>query len=173
LTSWNVGTQHGVPGNLPKLQVIVWGRWHGVRWHRWTGAYALIFSGSLMLGWVELRFWRQGKPMTLFDLPGGREDRDDGMRRANEHASDAFKLAAMSAIVTVARQTPLFIMDEVWKAMGTDAPKTHDNRVLGPLMRQAQRDGLCEPIDQWRQTAIRTHHASHKRVWRSKVCVRG
>jgi hypothetical protein len=42
----------------PRVQIIWWGAWRGIRWHRWSPAYAKFFRGSLLLGWLELRVWR-------------------------------------------------------------------------------------------------------------------
>lgn len=39
-------------------QAIWWRTWHGLRWVRWTGGLDRIYRGSLLLGWLELRFWR-------------------------------------------------------------------------------------------------------------------
>lgn len=45
---------------FPWLQVILWRSWLGIRWHRWpSGIGVNILRGSLLLGCVELRFWRR------------------------------------------------------------------------------------------------------------------
>lgn len=42
----------------PRAQVIFWREWKGLRWHRWQGKMGVLFRGSLILGWIEIRIWR-------------------------------------------------------------------------------------------------------------------
>lgn len=54
----------------PRVQVIFWRGWQGVRWHNWRGAaIGQILRGSLLLGWVELRFWRRPMLHTKVEYP--------------------------------------------------------------------------------------------------------
>ncbi len=72
---WNIGTW-GIKRMPPKLQIIPWREWHGVRWHRWGGSYDKIFYGSLLLGWIELRFWRPPEVKTVIRYPEFEAARD-------------------------------------------------------------------------------------------------
>lgn len=66
----NLGTWKGVRAVPPKLQIVWWfPAWKGVRWHRWSGGVASILRGSLLLGYVELRFWRRPTLNTRVEYP--------------------------------------------------------------------------------------------------------
>jgi len=41
----------------PRVQVILWRGWKGLRWHRWRSP---VLAGSLLIGWIEVRVWRRG-----------------------------------------------------------------------------------------------------------------
>lgn len=66
---WNLGTWPGVARVPPRVQIILWRSWRGLRWHRWTGGIGLILRGSLILGCVELRFWRRPTLHTTVTYP--------------------------------------------------------------------------------------------------------
>lgn len=66
---FNFGTWPSIPNVPPKWQVIFWRSWKGLRWHRWTGSYAAILRGSLILGWVEFRVWRRPRLDTTVTYP--------------------------------------------------------------------------------------------------------
>ena len=66
----NIGTWNlGIKRMPPKLQVIFWESWKGVRWHRWQGGIDTILRGSLLLGFIELRFWRRPVMSTVISYP--------------------------------------------------------------------------------------------------------
>jgi hypothetical protein len=66
---WNLGTWVGMRNVPPKVQIIVWRDWHGVRWHRWRGGIGQILRGSLLLGWIEIRVWRRPSLETRVRYP--------------------------------------------------------------------------------------------------------
>lgn len=69
----NVGSwPHPIKRVPPRVQVIFWRDWKGLKWHRWgTGGIGCILFGSLLLGWVEFRFWRRPTLTTFVDYPEG------------------------------------------------------------------------------------------------------
>lgn len=67
----NIGTWSGIKRIPPKMQVIVWREWKGLRWHHWEGGVGTILRGSLLLGFIELRFWRRPSLHTTVTYPPG------------------------------------------------------------------------------------------------------
>ena len=75
------------------------------------------------------------------------------------------------SLVTVARQKPTFFTDDIERVrQAKDGPSTHENRALGPLMKRAHKDLICEPTDQWVPSSQAGNHRRPMRVWRSLIC---
>ena len=73
-------------------------------------------------------------------------------------------------IVVVARRKPFFTSDDVeLRRARIGGPTTHENRAFGPLMLQAQREGICQPTGRFEASRRRVLHASPRRVWQSLV----
>ncbi len=105
--------------------------------------------------------------LPLLDLVAGQEARDAALALADAHAAEAFRVAAYAAVGHLARTRSRFIVDDVWRAMGTAAPSTHDKRAMGAVMQRARKDGLIEPTAEFLPSAQRQCHANPRRVWRS------
>lgn len=107
----------------------------------------------------------------------GQRERDIGMARVELGARPSQKLAAKQAITKVCRVTPpskSWTTDEVHavlKGMGV----TLDNaRLLGPLMKRAQKAGLIEPVicsscerQETRLSKRKERHAGPQYMWRT------
>ena len=46
-----------------------------------------------------------------------------------------------------------------------------DKRAIGPLMRVAQREGWIKPTSKFQPSRVVSHHATPRRVWKSKIAV--
>lgn len=105
----------------------------------------------------------------------GSAERDDGIGRAEQHATPTWRLAADLAVHTVATRLPLFTSDDVWRELATAHPdeRTHEPRALGAVMLAAVRDGLCEPTPDYRLSTRPVCHRNPKRVYRSRILQAG
>lgn len=100
----------------------------------------------------------------------GERRRDEGMGRANRAANPAWKACMYECIVVVARRKPFFTSDDVEaRRVRIGGPTTHENRAFGPLMMQAQREGICLPTDRFENSRRAMEHARPLRVWQSLV----
>lgn len=104
---------------------------------------------------------------TVLDFELGAKLRDDGMARAEAHASPEWRAAASAAIADVARGFPFFTSDHVW-ATGLARPR--ESRALGPEFKRAQFAKILEPTDTFKLSAQASRHRAPIRVWRSLVC---
>jgi hypothetical protein len=106
----------------------------------------------------------------VFDPVAGEIDRDDSIARAWRAANPDWRAWMYERIVEVARKKPYFITDDMERLRTLrQGPSTHENRAIGPLMLQAQRDKICLPTDDWVQSAQRVNHRRWMRVWYSLV----
>jgi len=104
---------------------------------------------------------------TMFDANLGAILRDDGIRRADEHADRDWKQAAYEAVVELAHRRQVFTTDSVHELIGDVS--THEKRAMGAIMRRAARDGLIEATDSYAPSDRPEAHRNPKRLWRSLV----
>ena len=107
----------------------------------------------------------------------GRQQRDIGMARAELGARPSQKVAAKHAIAKVCRTTAphnSWTTDEVHAVLECMGGKLDNARVLGPLMKRAQKAGLIEPVvcdgcnrQETRLSKRKKRHAGPQYVWRT------
>lgn len=108
----------------------------------------------------------------LFGYAEGRRLRDDGMARADEHASEIWKREMEICLREVASRMLLFTADDVFdlareKGLSAD---THDRRAFGPIMNRAVKAGMVVKEDCAGRPSNRPSlHASPLTVWRSLI----
>jgi hypothetical protein len=108
--------------------------------------------------------------MSPFDPVGGEAAKLDGMRRARRNADPEWWAYMLERVTEVARHKPFLFTDDIERLrMTRQGPSTHENRALGPLMREAQKNGVCEPTDYWVPSSQRVNHRRHMRVWFSLI----
>lgn len=68
------------------------------------------------------------------------------MAQVYANANPSWKDIAYRAVVYVSRTHRAFTSDDVWEALTTHYPHvtTHEHRAMGPVLRNAVRDGICE-----------------------------
>jgi hypothetical protein len=102
---------------------------------------------------------------SLFDPDEGDRRREDGIARADEHAPPDWKAMAETAIASIPPCEAT--TDIVWDYLAqVGAPKPHEPRAMGAVMRKMARAGYCEPTDRFAPTKIPSAHRSPIRVWR-------
>jgi len=104
---------------------------------------------------------------------------DNKIEAVGQNADPDWMRAAHHAVIAVARRYTRFTTDDVWQelhnrnvaswaATGTWVKhSTHDNRAMGAIMRQAKKDGICEPTGGYQQSTRDVCHGRPVRVWRS------
>jgi hypothetical protein len=99
----------------------------------------------------------------------GQAGKDDGMRRAEEHANAAWRTAAYLAIYRAASELAYFTSDDVMTRIMSNA-WTHELRALGPLMRKAAIHGWIEKAPVPARNSVRASlHCSPRTVWKSMI----
>jgi hypothetical protein len=94
--------------------------------------------------------------------------RDAAMEQVNTAVNPEWRETALDAIYLTARHRAEFIVDDVWQNIHGNEP-VHDKRAIGPLMRVAKREGWITPTDKFRPSYIVHHHATPRRVWKSRI----
>lgn len=94
----------------------------------------------------------------------GEMRRDDGIGRAEAHADPEWLRAASALVTKLARQKAFFTTADVWEA-GLAMP--HEPRALGPVMMNAERDGIIVATSEYRKSARASRHCAPSLVWRS------
>ena len=107
----------------------------------------------------------------------GRQQRDIGMARVATAARPSQKAAAKHAIAKVCRTTPpskTWTTDEVHVMLECMNVKLDNARLLGALMKQAQKAGLIEPVvcdgcnrQETRLSKRKKRHAGPQYLWRT------
>lgn len=92
--------------------------------------------------------------------------RDAALERVEDHANENWLDFAKHVIEQVALSNMTFISDDIWNA-GLGKPS--EARVIGTVIRWAQREGLIEQTDQFIPSAQPGSHCVPRRVWRSLV----
>tara|TARA_Y100000817_G_C16782942_1_gene511390 strand:+ start:56 stop:427 length:372 start_codon:yes stop_codon:yes gene_type:complete len=107
----------------------------------------------------------------------GKQQRDIGMARVEASARPSQKVAAKHAIAKVCRTTAphnSWTTDEVHAVLECMGVELDNARLLGPLMKRAQKAGLIEPVvcdacnrQETRLSRRKKRHAGPQYVWRT------
>jgi hypothetical protein len=109
----------------------------------------------------------------LFNLDVSRAVRDASMDLIEGNTSKAWRDAMMGLTEEVAKIREYFTSDHVfYLASKRKMPFIHDRRAFGPIIKAAQRDGICQPTERFIPCRRKTRHAAPLRVWRSLIFVR-
>lgn len=83
--------------------------------------------------------------------------------RVAQHAPDGWLAAAVDVVADICRRRSKFTTDDIWDRVG----EPPEPRAMGAVMRQAQRDGLCETTGSYEPSRRVECHGRPVRVWRS------
>jgi hypothetical protein len=92
------------------------------------------------------------------------QQRQESIRKVDEHASVEWKDIAYRFIHLTALELQEFTQDDVWDR---GLPATRENRALGPVFLRAARRRVCVKTDRVLPSA--RSHGSGKPVWRSLI----
>jgi hypothetical protein len=95
----------------------------------------------------------------------------DGMDRAWEHANTEWKRVMLICALEVAKRKPFLNTDDLehWRSTYYPNHTTHENRAIGPIMREAAKLGYCTPTLDWVESRQKVNHSRPMRVWFSLV----
>ncbi len=102
------------------------------------------------------------------NLSLGQKLRDLAIEASRLGADPSWKLEALLAVGTTARESDEFIVDDVVQAISKDV-STHDLRALGSVMLCAERLGWIAKTEKFRPSRDPKHHACPRRVWKSRI----
>lgn len=95
--------------------------------------------------------------------------RDHAISRADKHADEAWKEAALNAVIACAIEHAHFTTDAVIELLAGMDVHTHEPRALGPIMRSAARSGYITATDRFENSASVSRHRAPKRIWKSNL----
>lgn len=100
---------------------------------------------------------------------GARRAADDAIQRVEDHAHEQFKLIAFRAGVHLAKTRKVFDSADVRDLMAKHYPevKTHEDRVLGCIMRQLARAGWIKNTYRMQKSARVRNHNRPLNQWES------
>jgi hypothetical protein len=106
----------------------------------------------------------------LFDKDAARVARDASMDLIESNTSQAWHDAMMAITIQVAEIREFFTSDAVfYVASKRNMPFIHDRRAYGPIIKAAQKAGVCRPTERFIQCRRQSRHAAPLRVWQSLI----
>jgi hypothetical protein len=107
---------------------------------------------------------------STFNREQGELAKQEGMGRAARGANPEWVSFMLAALIEVARRQPYFFTDDIERIrIERGGPSTPEPRAMGPLMKRAQRDGICELTTRFVTSARVICHCGQKRVWKSML----
>ena len=102
------------------------------------------------------------------DGEGGKRD---GMDRAKRHSDPEWYRCMLICAQEVARNRPFFTTDEVVKLKVYLFPNatTHEQRAIGPLMKDVAKLGYCVRTGDWHESSQAQNHRRPQRMWSSLI----
>jgi len=108
--------------------------------------------------------------MSGFNPQAGQAGKQLGMARAQRACNPVWWSFMAMCVTGVARRRELFTTDDLeWVRQTLNGPSTPEKRALGPLMKWAEGQDICEPTDMWLPSSQYACHRRPMRVWRSKI----
>ncbi len=105
-----------------------------------------------------------------FDYVQGTLLREQAIINVTEHADEAMKKELLEIGRYICSVREQFTTDAIRYIYERDGETTmREPRVMGHIVRQLQREGLCVPLDEWKQSVWAKNHRRPLRVWRSLI----
>jgi hypothetical protein len=105
----------------------------------------------------------------LFDKDVAEENRERGMANVEAGASEETIALFEAAVLETARSMDTFTTDDVVARLPEEVLARTECRLLGPVMRRAQREGIAFPLDLWTKSTKKSCNCRPKRVWASTI----
>ena len=99
--------------------------------------------------------------------PAAQEKIADGMQRADENASDPWKVAFDGCLFAVARRKEELCSDDVLEEMERlgHKPETHNLAAIGPAMSRAAKRGVLSHTDRVKRSERPLKHGNRQNIW--------
>ena len=106
----------------------------------------------------------------LFGAAKGDAAKEEAIERVRASADPSWMNHAWAAIVMVCHEShagwTTITSDLVWERLAEwHAPKPHEPRAMGPVMRRAVKEGLLRPTSTFRPSAMPQNHRRPVRVY--------
>lgn len=96
--------------------------------------------------------------------------RDEAILKVDIHGEEDDKFELLAAVQRVAFRQERLVGDDIWfEYERTGRAKPHEPRLLGAIMRTAQKNGWVAPTDEYHMSVRPEAHRGPKRVWRSLI----
>ena len=105
----------------------------------------------------------------LFDKNVAEENRENKMAAVEAAASEETIALFEAAVVDTAREMDTFTTDDVVRRIPEEILERTECRLLGPIMRRAQKEGVVFPLDLWSKSTKKSCNCRPKRVWASLI----
>lgn len=107
----------------------------------------------------------------LFELPQDpewiRAQRREAALVAATSEDAPWRLAAMEAVLDLCEARDRFTSEDVWTLLDERGARTARRMLLGVVMQQAKRLGICAPLDEWE--VVRSPKPRPARLWQSLI----
>lgn len=106
-----------------------------------------------------------------FDARAGEALREKSIKQVDEHADEEVKASLLRIGRSLAYARDKFTTDAVRYVYEKNEgnPPIREPRVLGPIMRKLEGEGLIVPLDEWKLSEWEKNHRRPIRIWASKV----
>ena len=96
---------------------------------------------------------------------------DDAIEQARINADQNWMVWALQSVYMIALHEPEFTTDDVWDRLAFRWPesRTHENRAMGAIMRQARAKQWARPSNRYEPTRRKNNHGRPIRVWVSDI----
>jgi hypothetical protein len=101
----------------------------------------------------------------------GEDGKRDGMRRAEEHADDHWKLCMLLSAKAVAERKPFLDSEDIVRWCYEHHPNatTHEKRAIGGIMTSGAKLGYFIKTDRFNKSTWRPCHRRDMRMWQSLI----
>lgn len=82
----------------------------------------------------------------------------EAIAQVEANADAAWIALAHKTVHKIAKTYKLFTTDHVWSELDKSDIRTHDNRAMGPVIRQAIADGIISQTGSYQKTSRRVGH---------------
>lgn len=109
------------------------------------------------------------KQQSLFDEEAATVARDGAIHLVEQGATESDWENCMAAVLECARARASFTTDDVWQLLFDEGVSLSEPRVLGAVMKAAQRNKWCEPTKEFSLSRRTACHRRPLRVWNSRL----
>ena len=99
------------------------------------------------------------------ELSAGQAARDKALEQVARNADIAWRNAASQVIYDLTLVKHRFTTDDIWARLAQMDVETHEPRAMGAVVKQAMKDGLIAPSEDYQMSMRAACHSRPVRVW--------